>query len=185
VALGGGTEYNIANPNGVNIEFAYNAILGDADITSAFPRGIAIISSNGRSGSSAHHNLIARSRNPNSTAAYTFSTEALFNQPSYMAWDHNVIYQWASADRTYIEGGPYGSTQSHATYTNNIWDSLTSGTNTNNAATAFPTPYTAAQLYLALGFTDKQAFINYAIEHPETHVQRNARQLLFAGYGLN
>jgi hypothetical protein len=182
-ALGGGTMYNTANPNGVNIEFAYNAIMGDADITSTFPRGEAIHSSNGRLGSSAHNNLIIRSRNPNGAGNYSFVTEALFNQPSYMAWDHNVVYQWASPAQTTWLGGTY-TAQDFATYTNNIWDAPSSGTNTNNAGSTFPNPYTAAQLYSALGFADKQAFINYAIEHPEAHIQRNARSLLFAGYGL-
>jgi hypothetical protein len=184
IAAGGGTNYNLVNPNGVDLEVSYNAILGDADITSSQPRGIAITTENGRSGSSTHHNLIARSRNVNGVNNYAFDTSALFDQPSYMAWNSNVVYQWTTNLQTTIAGGKYPA-QSFGTYTNNVWDALTSGTNLNNASKTFPNPYTAAQLYTALGFADKAAFINYAIEHPEAHIQRNARALLFAGYGMN
>ena len=185
VALGGGTNYNMVRPNGVALEFAYNAILGDADITSNFPRGEAISSENGTLASSAHNNLIARSRNPSGVNVWAFGTGALFNQASYMTYDHNTVYQWATASGTHVDNaGPYAS-QIHASYTNNIWDGLASGTNTNVGTATFPNPYTAAQLYAALGFADKQSFINYAIAHPEAHIQRNARALLFTGYGVN
>jgi hypothetical protein len=182
VALGGGTNYNIVRPNGVALEFAYNAILGDADITSSFPRGEGVSSQNGTSGSSVHNNLIARSRNPAGPNVWAFGTGALFDQPSYMSYDRNVVYKWSTG--AYVEdAGPY-ATQIHTSYTNNIWDALTSGTNTNNAGISFPNPYTAAQLYSALGFADKQSFINYAISHPEAHIQRTARSMLFAGYAV-
>jgi hypothetical protein len=183
IAVGGGTNYDVYRPNGVDLEVSYNAILGDADIDSNTPRGIGIEASNGRSGSSAHHNLIVRSRNVNGVNNWAFITSSDKNQPSYMIWDHNVVYQWTTALQIYISGGSYPS-QDFATYTNNIWDAANSGTNTNIAGGTFPNPYTAAQLYSALGFADKQAFINYAIEHPETHIQRQARTLLFAGYGI-
>jgi hypothetical protein len=99
-----------------------------------------------------------------------------------MSYDRNVVYKWSTG--AYVEdAGPY-ATQIHTSYTNNIWDALTSGTNTNNAGISFPNPYTAAQLYSALGFADKQSFINYAISHPEAHIQRTARSMLFAGYAV-
>ncbi len=75
--------------------------------------------------------------------------------------------------------------QCHTSYDFNNWDGSAQGTNTNSASTSFATPYTAAQLYAALGFADKTAFINYAINHPETHIQRTARSMLFTGYGMN
>lgn len=184
VGAGGGLTYNAVRPSGVNIEISYNAFLGDADINSSNPRGMGMTSMNGRSGSSAHHNLWARSRNPNGVNNYTFITQADQNLPSYMDYHDNVAYLWASAIQTYLNGGNY-PTQDFATYNNNIWDALTSGTNKNISAGTFPNPYTAAQLYSALGYADKQAFINYAIEHPEAHIQRQARALLFSGYGIN
>jgi hypothetical protein len=70
-------------------------------------------------------------------------------------------------------------------YTNNIWDGYVARSNVNISSGTFPNPYTAAQLYTALGYADKTAFINYAIEHPEAHIQRTARSLLFSGYGVS
>ncbi|WP_341632046.1 hypothetical protein [Sphingomonas agri] len=183
VSAGGGSNYYLYQPTGVNLEVSYNAILGDADLNSSNPRGVAIEASNGRLGSSVHHNLIARSRNVNGVNNWAFVTAADFNQPSYMGWDHNVVYQWTTALQIYLPGGAYPS-QDFPTYTNNIWDAASSGTNTNIAGGTYPNPYTATQLYAALGFPDKQTFINYAIEHPEAHIQRQARTLLFAGYGM-
>ena len=57
--------------------------------------------------------------------------------------------------------------------------------NRNVSSATFPHPYTADELYIALGFADRQTFINYAIEHPEAFLARNARALLFTGYGMN
>lgn len=184
IASGGGTNYYLYQPNGVSLQVSYNAILGDADINSGNPAGVAIISSNGRSGTSIDHNLIARSRNVNGVNNWAFKMSADFNQPSYATWNHNVVYQWTTNLQTYIAGGPY-PTQDFPTYTYNIWDAGPSGTNTNIASGTFTNPYTAAQLYTALGFAGKQAFIDYAIQHPEAHLQRQARTLLFAGYGIN
>jgi hypothetical protein len=184
VGVGGGLAYNVVGATGVSLEVSYNAFFGDADLNSSNPRGLAITSTNGKPGSSAHHNLIARSRNVAGVNNYAFVTQAGFNQPSYMTWDSNRVYQWTTTLQTTFNGGSFPA-QDFPTYTNNIWDAATSATNTNIAGATFPNPYTAAQLYAALGFTDKQAFINYAIEHPEAHIQRQARALLFAGYGLN
>jgi hypothetical protein len=115
-----------------------------------------------------------------------FSTEARYNQPSYMDWHDNLAYRRVPSGRTHFDnGGAYGTTQVFTSYETNLWDDPTLGTNANDASKSFPNPYTAAQLYVALGFADKQGFITYAIEHPEVHVQRSARQLLFTGYGMN
>jgi hypothetical protein len=70
------------------------------------------------------------------------------------------------------------------TYANNFWDDASSGTNTNVSTRVFPNAYTAAQLYAALGYADKTSLMTYAVNHPEAHIQRTARSLLFAGYGM-
>ena len=109
-----------------------------------------------------------------------------FDQPSYAQYDHNLMYQWvALAGQVYWPSCGAFLAQCHTSYDFNNWDGSAQGTNTNSASTGFATPYTAAQLYAALGFADKTAFINYAINHPETHIQRTARSMLFTGYGMN
>jgi hypothetical protein len=182
VGVGGGLYYNTQNPNGVNLQVSYNAFFGSADQDRDNLRGIGITSVNGKPGSSAGHNLFVRNPNPNGTNAYVFGTAAAFNQPSYMSYDHNVIYSWSPS--AYLNGGSFPA-QNVPTFTNNIWDAASSGSNSNNAGASFPNPYTPAQLYAALGFADKQGLASYVIEHPEAHIQRQARALLFAGYGLN
>jgi hypothetical protein len=69
------------------------------------------------------------------------------------------------------------------TYTNNLWDAATSGTNTNNAGASFPKPYTEAQLFAALGCTDKATCAARMIETPEAGWAPKARALLWQGYG--
>ena len=152
--------------------------------STANPRGEAISTGNGRSGSSFHHNLIARSRNPSGVNVIVFNPTAGENVPSYMDFHHNVEYQWAAPGQVIFNGGTYAGTQIHATYSYNVWSDSTSGTNSNNGSKSYPNPYTAAQLFAALGYSDKQALIDYVILHPEANVQQTARSLLFAGYGV-
>jgi hypothetical protein len=185
IGVGGGPSYNIDRPNGVTFEVSYNAIIGDADVNSTHPLGWAINTTNGKSGSRVHNNLIVRSRSPIGPGVSGFSNNAAFDMPSYAQYDHNLMYQWvASNGQVYWPSCGNFPTQCHTSYDYNVWDGTVQGTNTNSASTSFATPYTAAQLYAALGFADKTAFINYAIEHPEAHIQRNARSLLFTGYGM-
>ena len=185
IGLGGGPQYNVDRPNGVSFDASYNAILGDADVTSTHQLGWAINTTNGQSGSRVHHNLIIRSRNPLGPEMSGFSNNAAFNQPSYAQYDHNVMYQWvAVTGQVYWPACGSFLAQCHTTYDSNNWDGPAQGTNTNSGSTPFPNPYTAAQLYVALGFADKTAFMNYALNHPEAHIQRTARARLFAGYGM-
>jgi hypothetical protein len=103
-----------------------------------------------------------------------------------MDWHDNISYDRAvSGNSTFEAADGLAGSQVYTAYNNNIWDNNASGTNRNVSSATFPHPYTAAELYTALGFADKQAFINYAIEHPEQYPARNARALLFSGYGLN
>lgn len=185
IGVGGGPQYDIDRPNGVSFEVSYNAILGDADVTSRHPLGWGINTTNGVSGSRVHHNLMLRSRNPNGPSMSGFSNYAALNQPSYAQYDYNLMWNWVAptAQVYYAAGGAYPA-QTHTTYNYNIWDGPAQGTNISSAGRAFPTAYTAASLYSALGFASKAAFIDYAINHPEAHIQRKARALLFTGYGM-
>jgi hypothetical protein len=65
-----------------------------------------------------------------------------------------------------------------------VWDDPTSGTNVNVAGKSFPNPYTADQLYAALGCTDKATCAARMIETPELGWAARVRALLFAGFGL-
>lgn len=179
ISAGGGISYDAARPNGDTLIVSDNAILGDAQLTSTQNRGWGIDTANGNTASGVFHNLIARSHD---LAGAAFGTSAQYAQPSYMNFHDNVTYLWSRIDNVYSTGGI--ATQLFPTYNNNLWDGPTSGSNSNVAGHNFPNPYTDAQLYAALGFADKASFMNYAIAHPEAHIQRSARSLLFAGYGM-
>ena len=183
VGVGGGVNYNVENPNGVDIEVSYNAFLGDADLNSTNPRGMAIVAANGRQGSSAHHNLIARSRDVNAVNVTAFHTQSDYaDKPSYMSYDYNLVYQWAAASQVYGIGGAAGA--EFPTYNNNVWDALTSGTNANIGSKSFPNPLTSPQLFGALGCTDKAGCATQMIENPELGWGIKARALLWQGYGM-
>jgi hypothetical protein len=191
LALGGGTNYNTDRPGGVLIQADYNVHLGSVDIDAANPRGGGISTSNGKPGSYFRHGIIAHRATlaPGQTYA-AVHTEADFDVPSYLDVSETVIYQWASSGNSTATFCLFPA-QVHQTFSNMIWDDPTSGTNVNVGSAALPNPYTADQIYQALGFTGgdaaarKQAFIQYAVAHPEAHVQRQALNLLWAGYGMN
>lgn len=187
VGLGGGPTYNTDRPNGVMIEASYNACFGDADVNSSHPLGWAVNTSNGKSGSRVHHNLIARSRNPNGPAMGGFSNYAAFDQPSYAQYDHNVIWSWVSQAielHSYYEAGGAFPAQTHTTYDYNSWDGMAQGTNVNSAGLIFPTPYSGPQLWAALVCGDKASCAARMIETPELNWGAKARTLLFAGYAM-
>ena len=184
LGLGGGPSYNVDRPKGVMIEASYNACFGDADVNSTHPLGWAFNTANGNLGSRVHHNLIARSRNQTGPEMQGFSNYAAYDQASYALYDYNVMYKWVAVNGTVYSGGGSYPAKAFSTYQNNIWDGPSEGTNISSAAVAFPNPYTAASLYSALGYADKNAFVTDAINAPQKQLQRRARALLFAGYGL-
>ena len=177
--IGVGVGVNLAG--GSMSEVSFNAFLGDADVKSTEPRGMAIMFSNGLTGSSVHHNLIARSRNPNGVNVATFNADAsLGNQSTFDVHD-NVAYLWATSTNTLNE---YGGDALHLTFNNNVWDAPASGTNLNVASVVFPHPYTEAELFSALGCGDKAGCAAQMIETPELGWGIKARGILWLGYGL-
>jgi hypothetical protein len=184
VGLGGGHDYATQRPTGVMIQASYNAFIGDADVNTANPRGLVLQSANGKPGSAAHHNLIARSRNP-SLADYlpALNTAADYDQPSYMDWNDNVVYLWRASGYDTYAGSSFPA-QIHTTYNRNMWDDPASGTNLNIGSKSFPNPMTGAQLFAALGCTDKATCAARMIETPEQGWAVRARALLWQGYGL-
>jgi hypothetical protein len=184
LGLGGGPTYSTDRPAGIKIEASYNACFGDADVTSSHPLGWGISTIGGIAGSSVHHNLLARTRDPNGPSVQALANVAPQNVPSYMTFDSNRLYRWAASGHSYQHCCFGYDAQALTTFTNNIWDDPTDGTNLNNAGVAFPNPYTAAQLYAALGCTDKATCLARAIQTPELKWATKARLLLFAGYGM-
>jgi len=193
LSVGGGTSYSTIRPEGVHLEISYNAIIGGADAEggSVTVGSTGIWVANGTPDSSAHHNLMIRSNAlPSDWTGPAFRTWSASGEtnPSYMNWHDNVAYLRSQPGLSVFEAVNGGSVT--ATYNNNVWDNAASGTNGNSSAGNFPKPYTMDELFSALGVSGateaarKQALINYAIDHPEQHLARNIRALLFAGYGM-
>jgi len=183
----GGVGYETVQPKGVLYEASYNAIIGAMDLTSTDPRGFGISTRNGAPGSSAHHNLLVRATNASGGNRDPFQIAANFGLPSYMDFHDNVSYLRTKSGNSfaaYVDA--VAGSVNHYTVTNNVWDDPADGNgNRNVSSVTFPHPYTADELYVALGFADRQTFINYAINHPEAFPSRNARALLFTGYGMS
>lgn len=186
IGLGGGPQYNLDRPTGVLFQASYNAIIGSSSVPNG-ASGWAINTTNGKPGSRVHHNLIVRSANPLDPNGSGFSNNAAFNQPSYAQFDHNLIWRWI--DKSLQPHSAWEScglfpAQCFTTYDFNNWDGTALGTNTNSAGTVFPNPYTLPQLVSALGFASKDAWMVWAIEHPELKPARRPRELLFQGYAV-
>jgi hypothetical protein len=182
-----GVNGNTRNPSGVDRQVSYNAVIGSEDLNSTNPRGYGFVSDGSSSGSSIHHNLLVDVNNIGGTNRVTFSTAADSGVSTYTDFHDNVAYLRAVSGHTHLEYQDLTTTPAsyvYVTFENNIWDDPASGTNRNIGSVSFPNPYTPAQLYAALGFADRQSYVNYAIEHPETHPAPQARALLFAGYGM-
>lgn len=179
ISAGGGEDYNTSSPTGVDFQIYNNTLLGTADIGTADPRGKALESANGRSGSAFHHNMVLRGTGLAGDLK-DFVTKADFNQPSYVTFNANLVYLWSASHE---EGGAFPA-QRFITYSNNTWDAATSGSNTNNSGYSGPNLYTAAQAYVALGYADKAAYVAAAIADPSQNWATNAKSLLGTGYAM-
>jgi hypothetical protein len=177
IASGLGDGYNVSRPAGVSIEIASNLFIGDADVNSSNPRGGGIISGNGKPGSYIRKNLFLRSRS--SDSANLFSNHALFDQPSYMAYEDNFIYRFS---KSYDWPTTYPA-RVISTYDRNIWDGPTLGTNINNSQVSIKNPITAADIYQFLGCQDKQTCIARMIQSPEQPWAARIRNYTVANYG--
>jgi hypothetical protein len=108
--------------------------------------------------------------------------------PNYISFDSNITYQWSRSggiQAVHLSSGTASISLIHATYSNNLWDDPSSGTNTNNSGHAFPNAYTEATLLSTLGYASKTSFVNDLIRNPEKHVQRQAVLLMLNGYGVD
>jgi hypothetical protein len=189
MSVGGGTQYDIYQPNGIYGEVAYNVAFGSVDFAPGDPAGAGIYMLNTTSLSVAYRNLWARSFSP-STSNGTFIIGSDYSGTSTLADVHNnIAYLWASTGNTFAGTDQYD--QVTDSFENNYTDAAALGSNLNISSLTPPNAYTAPQFYTAMyaavpaiGAATKTAFINYATAYPEAHVQRTARQLLFDGYGV-
>jgi hypothetical protein len=188
-SLGSGAAYWVTKPFGVDIDYSYNFVLGDADLNSTNLRRWFIASVNGTSISRAYANTAVKSNNISGTNNSVFSTsvqspnaEAL-GTPSYMTYSYNYTGGRSTPGRVfYDQSTPGGSVYAHASYDHNVWDETASGTNINTASSTPAHAYTAADIYGALGFADKAALTAYVINHPEAHTGRSILTMGRAGY---
>lgn len=185
MSLGGGDSYDVKAPSGVMLTGRYNACIGSQGTTTAAPRGYAMISQNGQSGSRMHHNLFARGQpsSPNATAISI--TSGYTTKETYMEVDNNVIDGWTtSGGGQYIQPSPLGD---HVHYNphDNWWDDPTSGSNQNISGLTRPNRYTSDTLAVLHGFADAAAMKLYMCLHPELRLQRTLLTEAFDGYGLD
>jgi hypothetical protein len=187
-ALGGsGTRYYITKPFGADLSLSYNFTLGSVDAYTGYGAFIGMWTTNGRNGSASRYNILARSPHAAASGAFSFTTDALWNLPSYMDFRSNISYLRTVSGRTKNDAGGNFPAQNFATYSNNIWDDPPSGSNVNASSYSPTNAYTDTALYAALtatfpSITDKASLIAYAKTHPEAHVQRTMWTLAWAGY---
>lgn len=190
ITAGGGTQYNVYQPDGVYSEPAYNVTFGSADFAPGDPAGTALAVKNTTSLSVGHHNLFARSFNPATTiAAFDVGSDFSGSTTTFDA-HNNIAYLWATNATTFAGVTVAGATTTRS-YEDNYTDANASGSNLNISSLTAPNPYTPAQFYTAMfaavpaiGAATKSAFIEYAVAYPEAHIQRTGRQVLMDGYGM-
>lgn len=186
VGLGNSPSYYPDRPNGVLLEAGYNLFFAAIDLNRANPRGLGFTTANGVPGSRVHDNLLIFNFG---TGRQMFANYAGYDQPSYMAFEHNVGFQWNGPGETFYEQATISPgfgfpAQVHTTYDRNVWAEAPFGTNINVGSVTFPGPLTEAQLYATTGYAGYEALVADTIEHPEKHIQRQIRAAAFAGYGL-
>lgn len=179
VFAGLGNDYNKYRPNGVAIDIGYNLILGDADLNSANPRGQAVNTANGKPGSSVHHNLILRSRNANGPNVLTLNNQAIYDQPSYIAFNDNLVYRFSP--QMAGNGGQYPA-QVFTTYTNNAWDAAPTATNTSSADLTLNNPITSVELFAILGCGTKDQCAKIMTNSPEQGWAEKIRTIVWSAY---
>ena len=104
-----------------------------------------------------------------------FANSALFPQPSYANFHDNVEYQWSQPGSVILARPWPVSGHDISTTDNNYWSDPASGTNLNIASWTAPNPMTSAQLFAALGCTDKATCAAQMVETPEQAGRKGPR----------
>lgn len=153
--------YAFEVPNGANINYNNNLVMGSADINAISVRGQGISVQNGIPGSSMAKNLFINNQDYAQGVAFTFQPDATYNQPSYCDLNGNVTYAFTPTLVT-NGGGAFNGTQLFTTY-NGI------STPPANNVVNVSSPFTNAQVYSALGYADKAAMMQAMIAAPENN----------------
>jgi hypothetical protein len=101
--------------------------------------------------------------------------------PNWTDFHDNISYLWSTSGNT--KSTPSVSGNNHCTFSNNLWDDPTSGTNTSNSGHSWTNAYTADSLAVALGYANLAALKDAAIADPQRQ-WRNAVSLAQTGYGI-
>lgn len=187
VNAGGGDDYDTQAPSGVDLQISYNAFLGGATSGSG-GWGIHVV--NGKTGSSAHHNVLA---------AATFTSNGLMADaevdvtnsvalPCYIYFHDNVLDAWGDGSgisKVLGSSGTVDMTKIHATFDNNYWDDVASGTDHNISSLTRPTRYTVSTLITALGYANLSAAQTAWLSDPASHGWRTGPKLALLGYGID
>lgn len=208
IAVGQGVEsYNTHfRPTGVDVEVYNNAIfIATAIVTGGPVAGWGIVVNGTRTGSSAHHNLVAHSRSPivggytalrthsdisddPDPGGVTLTTTFTYNNNRVIKWDDSAL---SNMDMT----GTNNATGIFVTYTNNVMDvipvspffgrPITTSGNTSNSGLTYTNEYTSVDaLAAALGYTDEVTWIAAFKDRPDLNWTAVARTKLGVGYDM-
>jgi hypothetical protein len=186
VGMGGGNNTSTDLPLGAYIDVSYNIIIGGGIVSTAdggSAQDWGIDPTNGMLGSQVHHNVIARSSAQAANTFFQDTSSDVFSvsMPNYTDFHDNISYLWSASGST--KSTPSVSGNNHCTFSNNLWDDPTSGTNTSNSGHSFANSYTADGLAVALGYANLAALKDAAIADPQRQ-WRNAVSLAQTGYGI-
>lgn len=180
VAAGGGVGALYASPWGDALDVSANAVLDGINLNSTTLYGWGLATSNGASISLARYNVFAHNDTTGNESLLLFSNND--GEQSYMKFDHNRAYQWTRAGHSYQASG--APSDDHPTTTNNVWDDNASGSNVNVSSVTFPNPaLDTPALASGAGYASYAAMMQYAIDHPEAHIQRGLYSTIMAAYG--
>jgi hypothetical protein len=180
ISAGGGNHADFASPWGDALDVTANAILNGIDLNSSNPRGWGIDTLRGKTIATSRYNVLAHNGGTGQNS--TYSVDSLYAAPSYMVFDHNISSQWSASGGTYVARD--NSATDFPTFTNNVWDDPTSGTNTNRSSVTFPNAaLDAPALATAAGYASYSAMMQYAIDNPEAHIQRSLLTSILGAYG--
>jgi hypothetical protein len=172
-------------PSGTFCEASYNLSVGAVDLKTGSPRGGAYSLANLQPGSRIHHNLLIYNAATPGNADYSIATTGgtAYSHPSnqtYTEFEFNTAFHWSASGDAIVES----SLPIHSFYSDNVWDNVARGYNTNSGSASFPNAYTEAALYAAAGVTDFTTLTTLASNSPENHYQRTLLTTAFAGYGM-
>ena len=172
----GGSSSDTANPLGC-FQYSYcQLVIGGADVNAGTPEMQGFSSSNGTNDSYHAHSLWAN--NPGKGVGnnnWLTVVNKVSGQPNYMGFFHNRAYSFAAASTRLNTGSvPPNGSLSSVTITADV-DNVLFDTS----------PMTNAQLYAAIGFTDKSSMIAAMIADPSKGWAGKLQRAASIGFSFN